>query len=211
MTGFGEAACEAGGVHYFLELRSLNNRYFKATIRLPDEFQGLEAEMEAALRNRLTRGSVVLTGSCTDPSASAAFTINHSALGNYIEQLGKTKQVAAGGVKIEIGPLLSLPGVLQPPANEEARLEAARKAFMGLLAKSCAGLEAMRGQEGKMLLKDLQAQRETIAEQLRIVTERAPAVVSDYEARLRQRIQALLKEMNVAANPVDVVREIAAG
>ena len=34
MTGFGDAACEVDSVHYAVELRSLNNRYFKATIRL---------------------------------------------------------------------------------------------------------------------------------------------------------------------------------
>jgi uncharacterized protein YicC (UPF0701 family) len=44
MTGFGEASSHApDGAHYFLEIRSLNARYFKAVIRLPDEFQGLEA------------------------------------------------------------------------------------------------------------------------------------------------------------------------
>lgn len=210
MTGFGEAACEHAGIHFFLELRSLNNRYFKSTIRLPEEYQGLEAEMEAALRNRLTRGSVVLTGSCTDPSASAAYTINHSALAAYIDQLKQTKQVSSGDVKIDIGPLLQLPGVLQPPANEEARLERARSAFMGLLEKACVGLEAMRAREGQMLLKDLLAQRDTIAEQLKIVAARAPQVVADYEARLRQRIAVLMAEMNVTAQGVDIVREIAA-
>ena len=39
MTGFGEAASTIEGVHYFLEIRSLNSRYFKATIRLPDVFR----------------------------------------------------------------------------------------------------------------------------------------------------------------------------
>lgn len=210
MTGFGEASSESAGVHYFLEVRSLNNRYLKATIRLPEEFQGLEAEIEVALRARLTRGSVTVTGSCTDPSASAAFTINHHALSSYIEQLKSTKQVASGDVKIDIGPLLSLPGVLQPPANEEARLDNARAAFMGLLEKSCTNLEKMREREGDMLLKDLMAQRDTIIAQLAIVKQHAPKVVTDFEARLRQRMETLMTEMGFQSSPVDIVREIAA-
>ncbi len=210
MTGFGEASSESAGVHYFLEVRSLNNRYLKAAIRLPEEFQGLEAEIEVALRARLTRGSVTVTGSCTDPSASAAFTINHHALSSYIEQLKSTRQVASGDVKIDIGPLLSLPGVLQPPADEEARLDNARAAFMGLLEKSCTNLEKMREREGDMLLKDLLAQRDTIIAQLEIVKQHAPKVVSDFEARLRQRMTTLMTEMGMQAAPVDIVREIAA-
>lgn len=210
MTGFGEAACEAAGIHYFLEVRSLNNRYLKAAIRLPEEFQGLEAEIEAALRARLTRGSVTITGSCTDPSASAAFTINHSALASYIDQLKATRQVASGDVRIDIGPLLSLPGVLQPPANEEARLDRARAAFMGLLEKACTDLEKMREREGLMLLNDLLAQRDTITAQLAVVKQHAPKVVSDFEARLRQRMETLMTEMGMQSSPIDIVREIAA-
>ena len=210
MTGFGEASSESAGVHYFLEIRSLNNRYLKATIRLPEEFQGLEAEIEAALRARITRGSVTVTGSCTDPSASAAFTINHRALSSYIDQLKSTKQVASGDVKIDIGPLLSLPGVLQPPADEETRHEHARVAFMGLLEKSCKDLEKMREREGQMLLKDLLAQRDTIIAQLAVVKQHAPKVVSDFESRLRQRMETLMTEMSMQPSQVDIVREIAA-
>ena len=210
MTGFGESSSEKAGVHYFLEIRSLNNRYLKATIRLPEEFQGLEAEIEVALRARLTRGSVTVTGTCTDPSASAAYTINHRALSSYIDQLKTTKQVASGDVKIDIGPLLSLPGVLQPPADEEARLEHARTAFMGLLEKSCSDLEKMREREGDMLLKDLFVQRDTIIAQLAIVKQHAPKVVTDFEARLRQRMETLMTEMGFQSSPVDIVREIAA-
>src|SRR4051812_1864211 len=100
MTGFGEAAAQIQGVHYFVEARSLNSKFFKAAIRLPDAFQGLEAEMEAALRRKLARGTVTLTATCTDTSESAAFEINHRALERYIEQIRRTSAVASGEVKL---------------------------------------------------------------------------------------------------------------
>ena len=53
MTGFGEGADHENGVHYFIEIRSLNGKYFKCTIRLPEELQGLEPVLEAAVRRRL--------------------------------------------------------------------------------------------------------------------------------------------------------------
>src|SRR5690606_39085469 len=80
MTGFGEASLHTQGVHYHLEVRSLNNRYFKASIRLPDDLQGLEAELEAALRARITRGALVLIGKVSDTSGGAAQVVNESAL-----------------------------------------------------------------------------------------------------------------------------------
>jgi len=209
MTGFGEASSQNDGVYYFLELRSLNNRYFKGIIRMPDEFQGLEAEIEAELRRRLNRGSVTLTATCTDTTGQSAYTINHLALANYIDQLRKTPQVASGEVKIEIGPLLGLPGVTLPPTNEEARLEKARAAFMGLLDRACGVLLKMREREGSMLRDDLVSQRDLMAERLEVIKSRAPASVRDYEQRLRQRIQMMLQDAELKLSEVDLIREIA--
>lgn len=209
MTGFGEASAEIQGVHYFLELRSLNSRYFKALIRLPDQFQGLEAELEAELRRRLRRGSVTLSATCTDVSARAAYSINHQALARYVEQLHQTPQIAQGKVAIDLGALLTLPGVLQPPQDEEARLDRAREAFMSLLDKSCAGLLEMRAREGKSLLEDLIAQREVISRHLKTVGGRAPAAVADYENRLKARMEMMLKDASLTVQPGDLIREIA--
>ena len=39
MTGFGEASAQSDGVHYFVEVRSLNSKFFKAVIRLPDRHE----------------------------------------------------------------------------------------------------------------------------------------------------------------------------
>ncbi len=209
MTGFGEASSQEHGAYYFLELRSLNSKYFKAVIRLPEEFQGLEAEMDTELRHRLTRGSVFLTARCSDISGEAAYDINAKALSRYIEQLQKTPQIATGDVAIEMGPLLSLPGVLQPPANEEQRHDRARVAFLKLLDQACAKLIAMRDREGTMLLKDLLVNRDLIADRLRLIRERAPANIAEYEKRLRSRIDTMLREAGVPVEPVDIIREIA--
>lgn len=209
MTGYGEASAQIDGVHYFVELRSLNNKYFKATIRLPESLQGLEAELESTLRQRLTRGSITLTGSCTDSSSSAAYSINDAALQSYMAQLKKLSDFATGGVKVDVAALLSLPGVLQPPGDEENRLSRARAAFSRLLTEATKSLIDMREREGRMLVDDLRQQGELIADRLKQIAHRAPAVIADYEQRLRQRIEAMLKEAQVKVDAVDLIREIA--
>jgi uncharacterized protein (TIGR00255 family) len=209
MTGFGEASAQIDGVHYFVEVRSLNSKFFKAVIRLPDAFQGLEAEMETSLRHRLARGTITLTANCTDVSESAAYEINVKALDRYIEQIRQAPLVAQGGLSIDVASLLTLPGVLQPPANEEARLQRARAAFLPLLDKACRGLEAMRETEGRALRDDLLAQRDLIADRLAQIAARAPAVVAEYEARLQSRIQTMLQAADLRVEPVELIREIA--
>lgn len=209
MTGFGEASIQHEHVHYFLEIRSLNSKYFKAVIRLPEEFEVLEAEIESELRRRITRGSVFVSAKCTDATGEAGYDVNHAALARYIEQIKRVPQFNAGEFKIDVGSLLGLPGVLQPPANEEERLEKVRKALLELLGVACDRMIAFRAREGAALKQDLLARRDVIAEKLRLIKARAPAVVADYERRLRTRIEQMVKDLGLAVQPVDVVREIA--
>ena len=209
MTGFGEASCHEGGAHYYLEVRSLNGKYFKATIRFPEEFQGLEPEIESELRRRLTRGTITVIGKCSDSSVSAAHTINHQVLESYIRQVQQTPAVAAGECPLDISSLLGLPGVLQPPANEEERLERAHRAFMKLLDTACKSLVVMREKEGVLLVSDLLLHQELITTNLAKVRERAPLVVQEYQRRLQARMEVLLAEAKTRVEPADMIREVA--
>jgi uncharacterized protein (TIGR00255 family) len=209
MTGFGEASAQIGGVHYFVEIRSLNSKFLKAVIRLPDAYQGLEAEMESAIRRRLARGTVTLTATCTDVSEAAAMEVNFRALERYIEQIRKAPLVAKEDMRIDVASLLTLPGVLQPPTDEEARLHRARAAFMPLLDKACDGLILMRAVEGKALQAELTSHRDLIAELLKKVSQRGPIVVREYEARLKSRIELMLQQAELRVEPVELIREIA--
>lgn len=208
MTGYGDASATIDGVHYFVEVRSLNNKYFKATIRLAEPIQGLEAEFESLLREKVSRGTVTLNARCTDASAQAAYEINAKALTRYVEQL-RAVRVDGRELPLDIGALLSLPGVLQPPANEEDLLARARGAFLPLLEKALGALLAMRTREGAVLGDELRSQLQGIAERLAIVKDRAPGVIADYEGRLNQRIANLLKDAGLKLEPVEIIREVA--
>jgi uncharacterized protein (TIGR00255 family) len=212
MTGYGEASVHADGVHYFLEVRSLNNKYFKGVIRLPEEYQSLEAELEARLRERINRGTVTLTASCTDESASAAHTVNRHVLQSYLAQLQEARTLAPQGappLSIDAASLLALPGVLQPPSHEEDRLHRARTAFLGLADKALDSLVAMREREGAALSKDLESQRQFIADRLAQISVRSPEVITEYEKRLKSRIEQMLREADLKVEVGDLIREIA--
>jgi uncharacterized protein (TIGR00255 family) len=202
MTGYGDASAEVQGVHYSLELRSLNNRYYKALIRLPEDVSGLEAEIDALLRKRLSRGTITLTLAIRDESASAAYQVNHAALHRYLEQVSDLE------ANIEVGSLLNLPGVIQPPEHSD-RLEQARKVVKGLVEQACDRLIAMRTSEGQGLARDLLAHKQQIASRIEKVAERAPAVVEEYHQRLRSRMDDLLARAQLQVKEVDLIKEVA--
>ncbi len=209
MTGFGDASGRQDDLELFVEVRSVNNKYFKSVMRLPEELQPLEPEIESQLRHALSRGTVTLRVTASDATESAAMEVNHRALDRYAEQVLRSRSVADGRITLDAGSLLTLPGVLQPPRGEEERLNRFRALLTPLVAKACQKLLAMRDREGELLAAELMTHHATIAENLTFVADRAPTVVADYERRLKQRIDTLIADAGTALNPVDVVREIA--
>src|SRR5437867_9957189 len=117
MTGFGDATAERDGTHYAVEIRSLNNRYFKPIIKLPETISGLEPELESMLREKLGRGSITYILKMRSDSAEAAYHINTSALKSYLEQLQAVKGLDRL-VQIDLASLVQLPAVCEEPRDD---------------------------------------------------------------------------------------------
>src|SRR5258708_8728528 len=117
MTGFGDATAERDGTHYAVEIRSLNNRFFKPVIKLPESLSGLEPELESLLRESLGRGSITFILKMRSDSAEAAYHINTHALKSYLEQLQQVKGLDRM-VQIDLAALVQLPAVCQEPRDE---------------------------------------------------------------------------------------------
>lgn len=205
MTGFGDARVERGGVTYSLEVRSVNHRYLKAQVRLPDEFAPLEGGLEETLRGLLQRGSVTVRCSAEGSPASQAGAINESVLEAYLTTIEAASGKLGANATVDMAGLLALPGVLRAEPLD-ARLAAAREAFTELLPKACEKLVEMRKREGAALHAELAELCGVVSASLDVVQSKAPEVSKLYETRLKARIEQLLPE----AEPVDIVREVAA-
>jgi uncharacterized protein (TIGR00255 family) len=214
MTGFDDAAAQDNGVHYAVELRSVNNRYFKASIRLPEELMSLEPELDSLLRRRIHRGAVTLNISYKDTSAAAAQEINEAALREYLKHLEHVEREATGPgtgprqITIDLAALLSLPGVVQAPTQAE-RAARTRPVIAPLVEQACERMMSMRAAEGRALVQDLLKYRRYIEERLVQIEQRAPQVVVEYHQRLRARVEDLLREAQLKLHETDLAREVA--
>lgn len=213
MTGFGDAAAQTDGISYSVDIRSLNNRYFKGTLRLPDAISGLEAEIETLLRKKLNRGSITLVLNRRTADAQAIHRVNDAALLNYVDHLETIhKKVDPTGdhkINIDLTALLALPGVLQPAHDHAEVLAKARPTVLKLVEQAADRLLSMRVTEGQTLEDDLANQRKTISERLKLVAERAPIVVEEYHTRLRTRIDELMSRAQLKMAEPDLIREVA--
>lgn len=208
MTGFGVATREVDGRRYAVEVRSVNGRYFKVQVRLAEELSGLEAEVETRLARRLSRGSVTVAVKFSDRSAEAAAEVNVAAVGRYVEQLRAIPGIGDAGVTIDAATLLTLPGALAEPAGGDL-LESARPVVLELLDEATTTMVAMREREGAVVQEDLAGHVDGIDANLRLVADRAPVVIELFQDRLRQRMDALLKESGATARDEDLLREVA--
>jgi uncharacterized protein (TIGR00255 family) len=208
MTGFGDATAERDGTHYAVEIRSLNNRFFKPIIKLPENVQGLEPELETVLREKLIRGSITYILKMRLDSAEAAYHINTQALDAYLEQLQRVKGLN-GAVQIDLASLLQLPGVCQEPRDESDEIERHGDVIRQLTDQAIVKLNAMRTREGQSLFDELMRHTKLIADNLAEIQKRAPFVVDDYHKRLSQRVNLLLSKAELKVNEVDLIKEVA--
>lgn len=208
MTGFGDASAQNQGTHYSVEVRALNNRFFKPVIKLPEMVGGLEPEIETTLRTRLIRGSITYVLKMRMDSAEAAYHINADALNAYIAQLEKVKG-ANGHLQIDLAALLALPGVCQEPRDESDELERHGDTIRKLTSLAIDKLETMRKREGQSLYEELVRHSKVIAENLAEIQKRAPLVIDDYHKKLSQRVSMLLSKAELKVGEVDLIREVA--
>jgi len=207
MTGYGEVQRDEKGVSYALELRSLNNRYFKASIKLPENLSVFEPQVEKMLRDRLVRGTVNYTLRIRDTRPSAAQEVNVAALQAYLDQLATLKSLAV--IRIDLAQMLLLPGVLQPPQISEEEHEHLWAIVESMTTEGIDRLEEMRRSEGGALREDLITQCSAIREHLQEVRKRAPVVVQDYHQRLLNRTNELLGNGTLELKLDDLKREVA--
>lgn len=208
MTGFGDAATELNGTHYAVEVRSLNNRFFKAVIKLPDAISGLEPEVETLLREKLGRGSVTCVIKLRVEGAEAAYIINQAALQSYMQQLHKVSTLGEA-VRIDMASLLTLPGVCQEPDEDIDHHAKHGDAVRGLIGQAVEKLLGMRQREGQALYTDLQKHLAVIAAALAEIEKRAPSVIDEYHRRLTARVNDLMSRAQLQVSQTDLCKEVA--
>ncbi|MDY6914459.1 MAG: YicC/YloC family endoribonuclease [Planctomycetota bacterium] len=208
MTGFGSASGIVDGVEYAVEIRSVNNRYFKAVCKLPESFSAAETEIEGMLRSHLNRGTVVLTVRMKVPDEKAVYRVNAAALAGYVDQLKPLEVEANPMFRVDLGSLLQLPGVCEPPPLAEL-VERTGEGLMRLISKAIDALLQMRRDEGETIRTDLLGHCAVVEERLAAVTKKAPQVVKDYHERLSARVKELTLAGNVKIDEEHLAREVA--
>jgi len=211
MTGFGDACIERDGISVFVEVRSINNRYLKLTLRAGESLGGMEALIEEEVRKHISRGTVQVTLRLVHQRSSDRYQLNLPLLEKYHKTLTEWAQNHEGcTAKPAFSPesLLTLPGVVEETQQEESVMEL-WPLVQETLVEALKRLTAMREREGKALAEDMLQNRQTILHSLQRIVARAPQVSVLFAQRLVDKVNSLLEQYSVAINQADVIRDVA--
>lgn len=210
MTGYGAARRENGTLAVAVEIRTLNNRYFKLSLRGPEECPVLEGEVDKLVRRFVRRGTINIQVRCERPFAEAPGRINGDALRSYIRQLEQAvpEVQQKGCSQALIGHLLDLPGVVTEHLPQSDLAEETWPLIAEALTEALEKLQEMRREEGQAMATELMQYADQIAERLANIEERIPAAIDNYRQRLFDRVRSALVEHDIVLEKADLIKEV---
>ena len=192
MTGFGRSEYSDGKRNITVEIKSVNHRYSDISVKMPRRYGFAEDKVKNIVKSRLRRGKIdvsIMVENITENDINIK--LNEPIARQYYENL-KTLQSTfelCGDISLRL--LATMPDVMKaiPDVDDEEEITGA---ILIPVEEAAANLENMRTIEGEKLAEDLLIKGENIKTLLDKIAERAPLVVVDYTAKLRERIAELL-------------------
>ena len=159
MTGFGEARLQRDDYSLHVEIRSVNNRHFKLTCRLPEGYMAAESRLDALARKYIRRGTLQLTLHVDRQFCEDDFQVNRQAIRAYYKQILELHNELSESSPISIDSMLLLPGVVEENAQPTIDLDRMWPAIEEVTKQALDRLAEMRAVEGRAMADDMHANR----------------------------------------------------
>jgi uncharacterized protein (TIGR00255 family) len=212
MTGFGESRFQGDELSLAIEVRAVNNRFLKVSVRGSEPYPMLEPELEKTVRKYIHRGTVTIQIRAERRQMTSEMSLNEANLRGYIDQVIKVCNAAnaaalANGV---LSSVLLLPGVAPEPGAgmgrpPETEMSAVEKTLDAALVE----LQAMRRREGQAMADELLSLHDEVAKNLASIKGLVPDVVESFRHRLKDRISQSLAGLGTTVSDSDLIREVA--
>ena len=202
MTGYGSAKGLVDGLEISVELKSVNNRYLDASVRLPRSFLFAEEMIKSRVQSHISRGKVdVFVSVDSSQAGDMAVKVNEGLLKGYLDAIGHIAEEYSLPNDLTAQSLSRFPDVL---TVEKRELDAeAISAGMGeIVERALQDFDAMRLREGEKLRDDVLTRLETIRSLVETVEAKAPETVADYRRRLEQKMAEVLGSTGIDENRI---------
>lgn len=197
MTGFGRYELTSGEKKICVELKSVNHRYLDLSIKMPKKLGFLESAVRSELKNYIERGKVDVYITWEDHSEEeGAVQYNKELAAEYLKYM---RQMAADfGIDddVRVSTLSRCPDVLtmgEVKQDEEELWKLLKEA----VDKAAEKFVETRITEGQNLCKDLFDKLDSMLANVDFITDRSPAIVSEFKSNLEAKVKDLLGDTQV--------------
>lgn len=189
MTGFGAAEGTVGGARVSVEIRSVNHRFFNATVRLPAELSRWEGDVREALRKKIARGHVTLSAHVERDGSSGHSWINEDRFAAYVAELRELQSKYDLNGDLDLATILRLPDVL---SSSDTTGEGTPAELVALINHAADELGTSRTNEGSRLVDYLRERLHVVKSALARIESRAPQRVTEQRDKLRDAVKELV-------------------
>ncbi|MCX7084524.1 MAG: YicC family protein [Methylococcales bacterium] len=123
MTAYAGSEASIGDLTLNCELRSVNHRYCDITLKLPEHFRFLEADIRAMLTAKINRGKIECGLSYKKQTKNSSnFTINIDAVTALLEATNQIEEHMQASLSFSALDILAFPGIQQEPDSDKTHL-----------------------------------------------------------------------------------------
>ena len=202
MTGYGSAKGQAAGLDISVELKSVNNRYLDTSVRLPRSFLFVEDAVKSAVQSHISRGKVDVYVTVDSSTADdMTVKVNEPLLKGYIDAVRHISEEYSLPNDLTALAVSRFPDVLSVE-KKDLNAEEISAAVTRITEAALEDFDAMRLREGEKLRDDVLCRLKTIDALVAAVEREAPKTVSEYRARLEQKMTEVLGTAGVDENRI---------
>ena len=197
MTGFGRCEVQKDSRKFTVELKSVNHRYLDVNIRMPKKLNFFETAIRNLLKSYANRGKVDIFITYEDLSqAQVAVKYNAVLAGEYLKYLKQMEEEFGLENDIRVSTLSRYPEVFtmeEQSEDEEELWNGLKEALVGAFGQ----FVRTRQTEGENLKRDILAKLDRLNELTAHIEERSPQIVSEYRAKLEEKMKELLADTQI--------------
>ena len=210
MTAFGRERADVGGKDITVEIKSVNNRYFDCSVKLPHVYAPLEQRVKQRLSEKgISRGKVDV-GIFVDfaEATDTEILVNREYAARYISALRRLKEEfgLSGEISVmEVARDREVFSIKKP----EGDIEAEWGELCPVLDVAIDRFISAREEEGERIEADLKAKIERIREIVEKIEELSGEDIGGYRARLEEKLRAVLADNNITMDESRILTECA--
>ncbi len=202
MTGYGSAKGSVEGLQITVELKSVNNRYLDASVRLPRSFLFAEDTVKSAVQRHISRGKVdVFVSVDSTEAGDMTVKVNEALLKGYLDALQHIAEEYDLPNDATAMAVSRFPDVLSVE-KKDLDADAISAGILAVTEQALNDFDAMREREGAKLRDDVLSRLKTIDALVSTVERESPRTVAAYRERLEAKMAEVLGSAGIDENRI---------